>query len=105
VASSGHVILSLSASVPFFADWAIMTITSIGYGDIAAATGNTAEQVVCTILMISGSMMWGMVLGTFCGVVASINPNGRDFRQRMDALNAFMGYQVQRPTMSEKESS
>jgi len=38
-------------------------------------------------------MMWGMVLGTFCGVVASLNPNGRDFRQRMDALNAFMGYQ------------
>lgn len=39
--------------------WAIMTITSIGYGDIAAVAGNTMEQAVCTFLMLLGGMIWG----------------------------------------------
>lgn len=74
--------------------WAIMTITSIGYGDIAAAPGNTAEQAVCTILMVAGSMLWGMVLGTFCGVLANLNPGAQEFRKRMDELNDFMSMQA-----------
>ena len=39
--------------------WAIMTITSIGYGDIRAPDGNTLEQTICLILMLLGGMIWG----------------------------------------------
>jgi len=73
--------------------WAIMTITSIGYGDIAATPYNTAEQAVCTLLMLFGGMIWGSVIATFCGVIANLDPQGTEFRKTMDDLNTFMASQ------------
>eukprot|EP00966_Prymnesium_polylepis_P232201 5371292-Prymnesium_polylepis.2 len=37
--------------------WATATITSIGYGDIAAT--NTSERCVALILMLLGAITWG----------------------------------------------
>ena len=73
--------------------WAIMTITSIGYGDIRAPDGNTHEQVFAAILMLLGGMIWGMVIATFCGVVSNLDPAGTEFRTTMDNLNRFMALQ------------
>jgi len=73
--------------------WAIMTITSIGYGDIAATPGNPYEQAICTVLMLLGGMIWGSVIATFCGVIASLDPKGNEFRKTMDDLNGFMAEQ------------
>ena len=39
--------------------WAVMTITSIGYGDIAATPYNPVEQVICTFFMMLGGVVWG----------------------------------------------
>jgi len=73
--------------------WAIMTITSIGYGDIRAPDLNTWEQTWCLILMLLGGMIWGSVIATFCGVVANLDPAGTEFRTTMDNLNRFMALQ------------
>ena len=54
--------------------WATMTITSIGYGDIAATPGNSTEQAWGTLLMLVSSLTWGQVIGTFVGVIATFNP-------------------------------
>ena len=70
--------------------WAVMTITSIGYGDIAATPRNAAEQVVTALLMMLGGFLWGQVIGTFCGVIATFDPHGGEFRRNMDDLNVFM---------------
>ena len=65
--------------------WAVMSITSIGYGDIAATSTNSSEQVVCTILMILGAMGWGLVLGALrpsacssASTRACVRTRGRD---------------------------
>ena len=70
--------------------WATMTITSIGYGDIVATPGNSGEHLTATILMLSGAMIWGQVIGTFCGVIAAFNPELTAFHRTMDELNRFM---------------
>ena len=70
--------------------WSTMTITSIGYGDIAATPGNSAEQALAIVLMMLGSLVYGFVLASFCTSLAEMNPEAKFFRRQMDRLNRFM---------------
>lgn len=70
--------------------WAVMTITSIGYGDIAATPRNAVELFVCAALMLIGSMLWAQVLATFVSLLSTMNMEVVEFRQMMDSLNSFM---------------
>uniref|UniRef100_A0A7S3B3S5 Potassium channel domain-containing protein n=1 Tax=Haptolina ericina TaxID=156174 RepID=A0A7S3B3S5_9EUKA len=65
-----------------------MTITSIGYGDIYPTS--MGEQWVAIFVMLLGSMLWGQVIATFCGVMSNLNPERTEFRRTMDDLNRFM---------------
>jgi hypothetical protein len=38
--------------------WAVMTITSVGYGDIVATPRQASEQIVATVLMLAGAFVW-----------------------------------------------
>ena len=70
--------------------WAVMTITSIGYGDITATPRNEVELFICTFLMLLGSMLWAQVLATFVSLLSTMNIEVVEFRQMMDSLNSFM---------------
>ena len=70
--------------------WAVMTITSIGYGDLPATPYNAGEMWVCTTLMLLGGGIWGYVIGTFVSVIANLGPATREFRRNMDDLNSWM---------------
>ena len=64
--------------------WAIMTITSIGYGDIHPT--RPSEQVTAVAVMLVTSMVWGYVIATFCGVISTMQPEVILFKQNMDDL-------------------
>ena len=70
--------------------WSVMTITSIGYGDISATAGNTPEQFVALTLMIVGSIGQGLVLGTIVSNLSSIDPEKEAFTNTMTELNKMM---------------
>ena len=70
--------------------FAMMTITSIGYGDLAATPKNASEQGAMTIMMLFGGMLWSNVVATFCGVIANSDPDTAIFHSTMDSLNRFM---------------
>ena len=41
--------------------FSVMTITSVGYGDVAATPFNAAEMAVCTFLMLTSSIIYAQV--------------------------------------------
>ena len=70
--------------------WAVATIVSVGYGDIGATPYNASEQIICAILISFGGVIWGYVVGTFCGTIANLSPATREFRMNMNDLNTYM---------------
>ena len=68
----------------------VMTLTSVGYGDISATPHNAWEQACNTGLMCFSGFVYAQVIGTFTGVVSNLNPEQSHFRATLHDLNRFM---------------
>ena len=40
--------------------------------------------------MTLGGVVWGYVIGTFCGTIANLSPATHEFRQNMADLNTYV---------------
>eukprot|EP00746_Dinoflagellata_sp_MGD_P138980 gnl/MRDRNA2_/MRDRNA2_72521_c0_seq1.p1 gnl/MRDRNA2_/MRDRNA2_72521_c0~~gnl/MRDRNA2_/MRDRNA2_72521_c0_seq1.p1 ORF type:complete len:802 (+),score=97.17 gnl/MRDRNA2_/MRDRNA2_72521_c0_seq1:217-2622(+) len=73
------------------AHFAVMTITSIGYGDICPTRSEElGAGILCQLL---GGLTWAYVIGSICGIISSSNPVRIAFEQSMDALNSMLAEQ------------
>merc|ERR1719262_421756 len=52
--------------------WAVMTITSIGYGDIVPT--RYEEYLLAIFAMLVGAITWAYVIGSACGILANLDP-------------------------------
>jgi hypothetical protein len=68
--------------------WSIMTITTIGYGDVPAKT--TPERALVCVCMLVGAGTFAYIVGSFCGIVASLGKETSEYQSNMDSLNEFM---------------
>lgn len=68
--------------------WAVMTITTIGYGDIVPQT--IWETVVSTLIMLFAGFFWAIVLGTACNIMGALSATSTLFKQNVDSLNQLI---------------
>jgi CRP-like cAMP-binding protein len=68
--------------------WSIMTLTSIGYGDIVPV--HSFERALSCFYMIVSAGTWTYVIGTAAGIAATLDPNAVVYHTTMDRLNMFM---------------
>ena len=85
-----------SASLYF----AIMTITSIGYGDISATPHSASEQLVACFIMLGGGFMWSRVVGKFVAGLSSAE--GESFKVTFTALNGYIYDNALPPEMAQR---
>lgn len=71
--------------------WSIVTITSVGYGDITPVS--IMEMQYCTLFLLMGSCLWAYIIGSACGIVSNLDVDTIEHQQTMDQLNSFMSIQ------------
>ena len=68
--------------------WAFATLTTVGYGDIAAWT--TPEVIVATMTMYIGTCILGFVVGNVTTIVMEEDRDATQLRERVDELGSYM---------------
>jgi len=68
--------------------WSVMTITSIGYGDIVPA--RNVEYVTCIVCMLFGGILWAFIIGSTCSLIANGDPVEANFEMHTDLLNHML---------------
>ncbi|OQS07281.1 voltage-gated ion channel superfamily [Thraustotheca clavata] len=68
--------------------WSVMTIGTVGYGDVQPKTDY--ERVVCIACMLLGGGTYAYIIGAVCGLVAAMDESETEFNQQMDHLNVYM---------------
>mmetsp|Transcript_553 Transcript_553/g.738 ORF Transcript_553/g.738 Transcript_553/m.738 type:complete len:272 (+) Transcript_553:881-1696(+) len=68
--------------------WAIVSITSVGYGDITPQ--NATEMLLTTVYLLAAAFFWAWIIGVMSTIGATSDPAAIEHKQTMDLLNTFM---------------
>jgi len=68
--------------------WSVMTISTVGYGDITPQT--VAERMFIVVSMLVGASVYAYVVGSVCGIISSMDQKSTEFYNLMDNLNTFI---------------
>lgn len=91
--------VSMQYTASFY--YALVTMTTIGYGDIVPK--NNAERQFSTIAMLVGASIFAYAITNMCTVVHNLNPSDVFYRGRMDELNDYMTF-LRLPSVLKKKA-
>eukprot|EP00747_Dinoflagellata_sp_TGD_P117407 gnl/TRDRNA2_/TRDRNA2_172599_c2_seq1.p1 gnl/TRDRNA2_/TRDRNA2_172599_c2~~gnl/TRDRNA2_/TRDRNA2_172599_c2_seq1.p1 ORF type:complete len:688 (-),score=101.04 gnl/TRDRNA2_/TRDRNA2_172599_c2_seq1:330-2222(-) len=75
--------------------WSMMTMTTVGYGDIIPHSD--AERFYAIIAMVFGASMFGYIVGCITSVVSESDDNLRTYYERMDAVHSWLDFHAELP--------
>ena len=67
-----------------------VALNNIFGGSCEINPNSAAEYYVQGLMMLCGSCVWAYVIGSCCGILATLNPALIEYRQTMDELNVFV---------------
>merc|ERR1719421_1719530 len=70
--------------------FAIMTLTSVGYGDIVPQT--LAEYSLCCVIMAVGAIVWAWIIGNFFAVISQLDMFDAEHKRLCDDIGQMMCY-------------
>eukprot|EP00899_Mesostigma_viride_P002123 jgi/Mesvir1/11911/Mv00251-RA.1 len=68
--------------------WSVVTIATVGYGDVVAMT--TMERLFLVLSILLGVSVFAYVVGSICGIITGMNEAEADFFTTMDSLNVLL---------------
>jgi len=68
--------------------FAVMTLTTVGYGDVTPH--NMTEYALVTITMFGGGFLWAFIIGAVCGAVSNMDMKKVEYQQKFDQINFML---------------
>ena len=68
--------------------WALVTITTVGYGDVSPV--NVSEVVVASLAVVIGSGSFAFFMNSVGVILADINKHSMAFQHQLDLANKYM---------------
>eukprot|EP01052_Picozoa_sp_SAG31_P002277 SAG31_NODE_79_length_27235_cov_6.268868_6_plen_782_part_00 len=78
---------------PYYIDsiyFAIVTVSSVGYGDISATT--QSEQQVIIFIIIAGAFLYAFIIGNFSSMIENMDKDQSDFNTKMRGIGELMHF-------------
>merc|ERR1719387_1062561 len=70
--------------------WAIMTVTTVGYGDITPVA--PVETIFAILMILVGGFFWAFVLGNACNIATTLQADISAFKCHLDDVNRMISY-------------
>ena len=70
--------------------WSVMTLTTVGYGNIAAGEQTVQELGFTISVMMLGVTMYAFIIGNVASVITDMNASRSRFREKLDRIQTYL---------------
>jgi len=78
--------------------WALMTLTTVGYGDITPA--NNTERLYALASLLIGALVFGYMLSSIGDLIGSLDKGGARLQDRLDEVKEFTRWHKMTPDLA-----